>query len=50
MSFIDRIDACNAHDLRRFVPNRVAGARLGWVKRPFAALLAAYPEIFRVSD
>ena len=50
MSFLDRIDACNAHDLSRFVPFRVAGSRLGWVKRPFAALLAAYPEVFRVSD
>ena len=41
MSFLDRIDACNAHDLSRFLPFRVAGSRLGWVKRPFAALLAA---------
>ena len=50
MSFLDRIAECNAHDLGRFVPFRIAGARVGWVKRPFAARLAAHPEVFRVTS
>ncbi len=49
MSFLDRINECNGHDLGRFVPFRVGGTRLGWVKRPFARRLEAYPDVFRVS-
>ena len=49
MSFLDRIDACNAHDLSHFAPFVVAGQRVGWVKRDFAARLEQYAGVFAVS-
>lgn len=50
MSFLDRIRECNTHDLARFMPFMVAGIRVGWVKKPFAARLRAYPNVFAVSE
>jgi 8-oxo-dGTP pyrophosphatase MutT (NUDIX family) len=50
MSFLDRINECNAHDLAHFVPFTVAGARVGWVKPAFAARLRAFPAVFSVSN
>ncbi len=50
MSFLDRIDECNAHDLSRFVPFTVAGQRVGWIKRAFAGRLRGFPGVFRVAD
>ncbi len=50
MSYLDRIAECNAHDLARFVPFRIADRHVGWVKRPFAARLAAFAETFYASD
>lgn len=50
MSYLDRIDECNAHDLSRFVPFTVAGQRVGSVKRAFAGRLRAFPGVFRVAD
>lgn len=50
MSFLDRIEECNAHDLARFRPFRVAAARVGWVAEGFAARLAAFPGVFRIDD
>ncbi|MFQ5786000.1 MAG: DUF4743 domain-containing protein [Alphaproteobacteria bacterium] len=49
MSFLDRIAECNAHDLGRFAPFVIDGERFGWVKRPFARRLAAFPETFIVT-
>lgn len=48
MSFLDHLDACNAHDLSRFRPFVAAGQRVGWIKRGFAGTLAAFPEVFKV--
>ena len=49
MSYLDRIQACNTHDLGNFVPFEVAGTRVGWVKRGFDARLADFPDAFAVT-
>lgn len=48
MSLIDRIRECNAHDLSNFLPFYVDGARVGWIKKPFARRLARF-DAFAVS-
>lgn len=50
MSFLDRIRACNTHDLGHFQPFRVNGVRVGWVRPGFARELARWPAVFQVSD
>ncbi len=50
MSLIDRIRECNAHDLSNFLPFYVAGARVGWVKKPFARRLARLDPFAVSSD
>lgn len=50
MSYLDRIAACNAHDMAAFRPFRVDGRRVGWVKHDFAQRLAAFVDVFDVSD
>lgn len=49
MSFLDRINECNAHDLARFRPFVVAGRRVGWVRHALAERLAAFRDVFAVS-
>ena len=49
MSFLDRISACNRHDLSGFVPFRVAGQPVGWVRHGLAALLVARHPVLTVS-
>ncbi len=46
MSFLDHIEACNAHDLSLFVPWFIGPARAGWVHRDFAAILGRRPDLF----
>ncbi len=46
MSFLDRVAACNRHDLSRFRPFRVGEAQVGWVRRGLIERLAALPDIF----
>jgi hypothetical protein len=48
MAFVDRIRECNAHDLAHFRPFIVAGQRVGWVRHPFADMLAAFDDVFDV--
>lgn len=51
MSFLDRIRACNnAGDLSSYLPFRVDGVRVGWVRRDFARRLAPHEEAFRVGE
>lgn len=50
MSFLDRIAACNTHDLAGFRPFEVAGARVGHVRPEFAARLAGFADVFEVTD
>ncbi|WP_448204130.1 DUF4743 domain-containing protein [Azospirillum sp. sgz302134] len=42
MSFLDRIRACNAHDLSGFRPFEVEGHRIGWIRHTLADRL---PEV-----
>ena len=49
MSLLDRIDACNAHDLAGFRPFTVDGTRVGWVRPGFADTLAAFDGVFEVA-
>lgn len=50
MSFLDHIAFCNACDLANFVPFRVEGRQLGWVKRELLAALADFPDTVVVGD
>ena len=50
MSYLDRIKACNRHDLSHFVPFRVEGVRVGRIRPSFSEHLARWPETFVVSD
>ena len=50
MSFLDRINESNRHDMRRFRPFRVAGQRIGFVESEFAKALQQWPEVFTVND
>lgn len=50
MSLYSHIDACNRWCARDFQPFLVAGERLGWVRRGFAATLSALPDDFALSD
>lgn len=50
MSYLDRIRAANAHDLRDYLPFSVDGTRFGCVKTVFAETLTRWPEVFRVDE
>lgn len=50
MSFLDRINESNDHDLSRFRPWRIARYNLGWVRHDMAKRLADYPEVFEVEQ
>ncbi len=50
MSYLERIQACNRHDLSKFLPFRVEGLSVGWIRPPFAERLMRWPEIFCVSE
>ena len=48
MSYLDRIEECNAHDLSGFVPFLVADLRVGWMRPAFVRRLAAFEDVFAV--
>ena len=48
MSFLDRIRACNRHDLTKFVPFTADGHRVGWVRRDRLDELARHKDVFRI--
>ena len=50
MSFLDRIAACNTSDIDAYVPFRVDGQPVGWLRPEFAQHLAAWPEVFVLDD
>lgn len=50
MSYLDRIAECNTFDLQRYLPFEVEGARVGLVRKDFAALLAPFTNVFHVAD
>jgi isopentenyldiphosphate isomerase len=48
MAFLDRIRECNAHDISRFRPFRVAGQQIGWVRHDLADRLSGFDGVFSV--
>ena len=48
MSYLDRIAECNNHDPALYRPFRVAGRRVGWLRRPFLERLRDFPEVFHI--
>lgn len=50
MAFIDHIKACNAHDVNRFIPFRVADQVVGRLLPAFAEMLLSWPELFTVRE
>ena len=50
MALIDRIRVCTIFDRAAYIPFRVAGNSVGLVKPGFASTLAAYDDVFDVTD
>jgi 8-oxo-dGTP pyrophosphatase MutT (NUDIX family) len=50
MAFIDRIRACANFDPGAFIPFRVSGTPVGWIKPGFASTLAAFHDVFEVGE
>jgi isopentenyldiphosphate isomerase len=50
MSFLDRIAECNRWDPARYRPFSVADVALGRVRHAFARRLAAFPDVFQVTE
>lgn len=48
MAFIDHIRACNAHDIARFRPFRIAGQTAGWIRDDFIPVLARRGDLFMI--
>lgn len=48
MSYLDRIRACQVFDPEDYLPLRVEGARVGWVRPRLVAALSRYGEVFCV--
>lgn len=48
MSYLDHIHACNRWEPSLFVPFRIGGERVGFVRRDFVEHLRLWPEVFRV--
>ena len=47
MAFLDRIRACNRHDLGQYAGFRAGGARLGWVRQDRLPQLDRFDGLFR---
>lgn len=50
MGFLDHVVACNTHDANGFLPFRIDDRLVGRIRPAFARRLAAWPELFRVSE
>ena len=50
MSYLRHLEACNRFDPERFLPLRLAGRRVGFVRRDNARRLEAFPRLFRLSN
>ena len=48
MSFVNWIRVTNSYDLSRYVPFRLEGHTLGWVRKDRAELVNSAPEVFQV--
>jgi len=49
MSFLDRIRACNTHDVRAYRPFEVEGTRIGWIRHALAEQLPGVDPGFVVT-
>jgi len=49
MSYFDRIETCNRHDLTGARPFLVAGQQLGWVKPEIAKELTRFDKVFDIT-
>jgi isopentenyldiphosphate isomerase len=50
MSFLDRIRACNKHDLSRYRPFLVNGVQVGHARHDMAEAVRPYADVFQVSE
>lgn len=50
MSFLDRVAACNCHDLSRFRPFRVDGEQVGWVRPDLIGPLVRLSAVFEADE
>lgn len=50
MSFLEKIEQCNAVDYSRFIPLMAGHERVGWIRRDFIDALKAFPDVFDLSD
>ena len=50
MSFLERVAACNRHDLGGFRRFRIEGAQIGWVRPALIARLVEMTGIFQADD
>jgi hypothetical protein len=50
MAYIDHIQALNRWNPENFLPFRVDGMRMGWIRHRFAEQLSDFPECFVVSS
>jgi hypothetical protein len=50
MSYLHHLEACNRFDPERFLPLRLAGRRVGFVRRDNARALRDHPGVFEIDD
>ena len=50
MTFLHHIRRCNAHDLSRFRPLKIAGRRVGWIKNNLQEIFESFPEYISYRD
>lgn len=50
MSYLDRLETCNTHDLSHFRSFSVDGMAVGWIKHEFAEQLERWPDVFQVKE
>lgn len=50
MSYLERIEACNRHDLTQYIPFLVGTRAVGWVKTSVTPLFRKTPDVFDVSN
>lgn len=50
MSFLDRIRACNTHDLSRYRRFQVNGDHIGFVRQDMAEAVRPYADVFEVGE
>ena len=50
MSLVDRVREFRPPDFSHLLPFRIAGETLGWVRKPFAAVLRRFPKAFTVAE